>query len=399
MGDRTARAFAALICAYQESAEGGLRAALPVAGRTLVERQARLAAAAGAAPIVLVVDGHAGQLASAVERLRQEGLPVEVARSAGEAARIVQADDRVLLIGDGILAEDPEADRIVEAEGYAVLTVADEVGDRFERVDSDSRWAGLAMIDGLLLKHTAPMLQDWDLQSTLLRRALQENARQVRAGSEAGLIAADSAADLGPLETSILEGAGAFQRDWVSRYLLAPIEVAATRRLMAGNVPPAYFHLGSLALLLLSAGAFASSWPWPALILFLCATPVAGIGDRLGRLGNVRGPWTERLRRAFGFAAAPAPLALAWALTPVAGWGVIVIALALILFMVALYGEAPRRSRAGIFMAEPKGLGWLMLPFAAAGLWAAGLGALAVYATASFFWAQRQAHARSGEQT
>jgi hypothetical protein len=35
---------------------------------------------------------------------------------------------------------------------------------------------------------------------------------------------------------------------------------------------------------------------------------------------------------------------------------------------------------------------WLLLPFAAFGLWHAGLAALFAYAAASFFWAQREVH-------
>jgi len=46
----------ALIGAYQEDDSGGLRALLPLAGRTLIEYQARCAAAAGAAPIVVMVE-------------------------------------------------------------------------------------------------------------------------------------------------------------------------------------------------------------------------------------------------------------------------------------------------------------------------------------------------------
>jgi hypothetical protein len=44
-------------------------------------------------------------------------------------------------------------------------------------------------------------------------------------------------------------------------------------------------------------------------------------------------------------------------------------------------------------------MSWLMLPFAAANLWASGLTLLAVYAGASFFWAQRQAHAAAPAAT
>src|SRR5947209_268366 len=68
--------LAALIAAYHESNEpgGSLRATLPLAGRTLVERQARLASAAGAAPIILAVERVPPELTAAIDRLRAEGL-------------------------------------------------------------------------------------------------------------------------------------------------------------------------------------------------------------------------------------------------------------------------------------------------------------------------------------
>ena len=47
----------------------------------------------------------------------------------------------------------------------------------FERIDSAHRWAGLARVDANMLGATAAMLGDWDLQSTLLRRAVQAGAR------------------------------------------------------------------------------------------------------------------------------------------------------------------------------------------------------------------------------
>ena len=42
---------------------------------------------------------------------------------------------------------------------------------------------------------------------------------------------------------------------------------------------------------------------------------------------------------------------------------------------------------------ERRGMAWLMLPFAAFGLWQFGLAALFAYAAASFFWAQSEVHA------
>ena len=69
-------AVGALIGAYQEDDSGGLRALLPLAGRTLLEYQVRCAAAAGAAPIVVIVERVPQALQDAFERLRLDGVGV-----------------------------------------------------------------------------------------------------------------------------------------------------------------------------------------------------------------------------------------------------------------------------------------------------------------------------------
>ena len=69
-------ALGALIGAYQEDDAGGLRALLPLAGRTLIEYQARCLAAAGAAPLIVLVERMPAALNDAFERLRGEGIAV-----------------------------------------------------------------------------------------------------------------------------------------------------------------------------------------------------------------------------------------------------------------------------------------------------------------------------------
>ena len=80
-------ALAALIAAYHEAGEPGhLRATLPLAGRTVIERQARLAASAGANPVIIFVERLPAALSAAVERLRRDRVPVKLVRSVEEAA-------------------------------------------------------------------------------------------------------------------------------------------------------------------------------------------------------------------------------------------------------------------------------------------------------------------------
>lgn len=102
-------ALGALIGAYQEDDSGGLRALIPLAGRTLLEYQVRCAAAAAAAPIVVVVERVPQALQDAFERLRLDGIGVFPVSDVHEAVSRFEAGAMILLIGDAIA---PPADLI-----------------------------------------------------------------------------------------------------------------------------------------------------------------------------------------------------------------------------------------------------------------------------------------------
>src|SRR5947199_3852757 len=172
----------ALIGAYQEDDSGALRALLPLAGRTLVEYQARCAAAAGAAPIVVIVEHVPQALQDAFERLRLDGVGIFPVSDINESVSRFEAGSMILLIGDGVAPPVDLISALAEEPESSVATVPDdEQHEAFERIDADSRWAGVAVVDAHLLGSTAAMLGDWDVQSTLLRRAVQEGARRVPA--------------------------------------------------------------------------------------------------------------------------------------------------------------------------------------------------------------------------
>ena len=390
--------LAALISAYHEADDGGLRATLQVAGRTLVERQVRLALATGAEPVVVLVERVTAELSAALDGLRAEGAAIVLARSAEEAAEAVHSNDRVLLVGDGLVAPETVIARLVALDGPAILVVPDlRVDDRYERIDAQSRWAGLALVDGQMLKQTASMLQDWDLQSTLLRRAVQAGARQISVRGEAEdelPLVAETSEDLAELEAQIVAGAHVRRSDWVSRYLLAPVERLATRSLMPTSATPTALGLGATLLMVLAGLAFAKHWPGLGLAFLLLATPLDGIAERLGslRLQGTKGPsWWGTLLPAVSAAVL---LVLAHSLSATLGWGCVALAGTTIAFCVALRIEAEGREVPGrLWLAERKGMTWLGLPFAILGLWGTGLTFLAVYAGASFFWAQHHAHA------
>jgi hypothetical protein len=77
----------------------------------------------------------------------------------------------------------------------------------------------------------------------------------------------------------------------------------------------------------------------------------------------------------------------------VRGWGCMALVATTIIFLLALRFEISGRKVDGhVWLAEPKGMIWILLPFAIGDAWTSALIALALYAAGSFFWAQRQVH-------
>lgn len=390
-------ALAALIAAYREAGEGVLCATLPVAGRSLLERQARLAASAGAEKIVLLLERLPPELIAAIDRLRREGISPIIARSVAEAAGTIEPQDRLLLIADGVVADPAQFERMASLAGKGLLTLPDQgYDDRYERIDHQTRWAGLAMLDGALLRETAAMLGEWDLQSTLLRRAVQAEVRQIAARDEAGdgfLRVIEGSGDLAAVEGRIASSAAAPGKGWLGHFVLAPVERWLTRLLLPTAVTSDWLRLGMLLLVGLSAFLFARQWMWPGLVAYLLATPLPGIARRLAaiRLTGLPPPsWAVQLKPLLDGAAM---LAFGHALVPLGGWGSLILALVVVAFYRALRVETAERSVPGAeWLAEPSGMAWLILPFAIGGFWLAGLAAVAAYAALSFFWAQREVH-------
>jgi hypothetical protein len=163
---------------------------------------------------------------------------------------------------------------------------------------------------------------------------------------------------------------------------------------MPTGVTPTALGLAETLLMGLAALAFGKDWLGLGFAFLLLATPLDGIAERLGslRLHGARGPsWWGALLPAISAAVL---LILAHSLSDTRGWGCVALAGTIVAFSVALRIEAEGRELPGkVWLAERKGMTWLMLPFAVAGLWVTGLTLLAFYAGASFFWAQRHVHA------
>lgn len=388
-------ALGALISAYQEDEAGGLRALLPLAGRTLIEYQARCAAATGAAPVIVLVERVPQALQDAFERLRGEGVAIFPASDVHEAASRFEAGSSILILGDGIAPPSALVAQIADEEEATVAVVADDADhERFERIDGQSRWAGVMTIDSDLLRSTAQMLGDWDLQSTLLRRAIQEGALRVPVSAESEPVLADRPDQLATFQKGLLAGSKSERDDAIARMILPPLEDFATERLMESQVKADLLLWGAALLTLIATGMFLKGWFWGGLGLLVLSTPFDLVATRLASIRLKPLPVRHLARRALWPLAGLALLALGWADWRLgAGWGAFLAAAC-----AAAFAQADLTERStvppewGMWLFSRRNAVWLGLPFALFGAWTAYLVTLLVYSGLSFFLVQRIRH-------
>jgi len=395
-------ALGALIGAYQEDESGGLRALLPLAGQTLIEFQARCLAAVGAAPLLVLVERVPVALNDAFERLRGEGIAVVAVSDGAEAASRFEAGTEVMLLADGIAPDMNDVGRLGDLDGAEgndaslVLTVPDDDEHRgFERIDASHRWAGLARLPAGLVGATAAMIGDWDLQSTLLRRAVQSGARLVPAasGEGAGPFLADGDAMAG-YERRLLVASRGARSDLVSRFILPLVEEMATERLMETRLRPEWLVRAALVLTIGAALAFTRGWLWQGLVALLLATPLDLVARRIALLRLRPLSPGSPAKKSLWPAAGLALIGLGWfEARHGGGWGAMVAALAAAAFAEAMRIERRSTEPPGkLYLFSRRTAIWAAIPFALGGWWNLYLALLAVYAAASFFLAQHVHH-------
>lgn len=389
--------LAALIIAQDQTDIGdGLRATLPLAGRTLIEYQAGLALAAGAGHIVILVERVPAALAQAVDRLRRGQARVEIARSLGDAIDRFHPEERILLIADGAIAAQGVVDRLAEADAPALVALPDspEHAD-FERIDAAARWAGLALFSKGFLDATAQMLGDWDLGSTLLRRLVQGDASRIDpfdaavGGSLPGPMLVTGPAALGAIEAGLLRRADPGEGNWTELYLHRLVATPLVGLMVSRQVDQALVSWVAVAIAWIGALLAAFHIFWGAALLLPIGAAVASAGRRMARIwGDGADPvmLPALARHAAGLAAL---ILLARLLAAEGGWGWWLVAGMVPAALLGLAALEPvitaiRPLPNPRWQASADALIWTAPLLAVLGGWRWMLAALAIYATACF---------------
>ena len=389
-------ALAALISVIRDAEDGsGLVGTLPVAGRTLIERQARLAAQVGAERVVLLVERLPAGLTGAIDRLRRDGIAIDVARSAGDAADRFHPDERVLVFADGAMAGAEAIGRLVGGQTPALLTLGEAAPPgAFERIDAGARWAGLAIVSGDMLRKTVAMLGDWDLHSTLLRRAVGGSARRIDVADGAGLgepYAAMLVRSRGGARAAT-EAAFAVDREgegWPARLIYGPLARLLCGLILDRPLESRWLRWAAIGAAAVAVPMLAKGWLAAALLLLIAGALLDATGRLMAALRLSPASVEDRLAIARAGLMAAGLFAFAWHRmlgdpTPL----VLGVATVAVMFAEARERLALRLLGAGArppgWVADVDALVLLFAPFALAQQTLAGLAALGLYAAASF---------------
>ena len=366
---------------------GRLTATLPFAGVTLIEYQARLLIAAGAAQVIIVVARLTPELLGAIARIAQRGVVVDTVRSAVEAAEKLHPLSRLVVLADGLITTEETIALVLRDTGHDALMVVPEAGAEagLERVGGQMAWAGVARVDPRRVAEVAALPRDYDLQSTLLRLAAQARATHILLPAEAekaghGIV--HRAETLDARGRAVVARLVSGRRSWFDRYILAPVARFALPRLVERAVPAhvaggSGAALGALGLVLILFGL-----PTLGLCVTIAGTLGLGLGETLAGLRDEQ-PAAKAQSAAIAVLSALAIAALGWQYYRVAGEELGPV-LALMLVILGILAE-----RAGLYRfrrrwwASPPAYLLVILPATILGIGLWGLALAGVYAIAT----------------
>lgn len=240
---------------------GGLRATLPIGGRTIARHQLGLALALGCARIVVLAEGFSGELVALQHVAEAGNARFHAVTTVRALAPLIAPEDELFVLADGLLAM-PDDMLGLLGEGNVIVTLPVETGlpAGFERIDINYAGAGAMRIPGRIASGLADLPPDWNPLSALLRLAVQAGIAQRSlpgASLEQGrwrLIRSEDDAHQAEPGWLRLHTASAHRRSPGETLAALAVQSAGPALLHAGT-SPALVGLAAVLVLLLGLGA------------------------------------------------------------------------------------------------------------------------------------------------
>jgi hypothetical protein len=189
--DRAAQTVALLCVSDVAGTDGEAPLALTLLyGRPFLHHLIKSLESLGISRFFVGIDAIPGALLSYGDKAKQEGLDVRFVRNPSELAAQIDERDRVLVQSADTIWEQSLVGHAIARQNPLIATVEEQADNqRFERIDLNSRWGGLAVLEKRSLSVLTALPDGWDMGSALLRQGLQDGValwpvaqRNVQAG-------------------------------------------------------------------------------------------------------------------------------------------------------------------------------------------------------------------------
>ncbi len=365
-----------LIAALRRSEDGtGLRAAMPLAGRSVLAWQAALLQSLGVERVLCLVDVPSSEVIDLQHGLEAQGVQFHALRGFAALPALVRAEDDLIVLADGLVPDaalvhgllgHPEAATLTRAVATipASHPLAAAHPEDFERIDAARHWAGVLAMRGAPVQQLADFPADADAIALLLRLALQagtapRDLAEREPGPDDWLLATKADAVAQHERALIARAAPAAD----PRAPTSAMAAAAVRALVPARLGQGERVAGGVALAALSAGVLASAAGLAATGLLLAALgafaadAARGFGRIAARLR--REPAEPRYGAMLGALADLMAGGIAWlALTPPPAWQPLAVLGPVVIGLVRLLS---RQGDTGLAVAASDRAGLLLL--------------------------------------
>ncbi|WP_066043942.1 MULTISPECIES: hypothetical protein [unclassified Blastomonas] len=287
------------------------RGALPLAHGRLAMLHIDLAVQAGAGEILCLVGTVDDRIREIEGYAAQRGLAFHLVRSVADISVRLASEDELLVIADGLYVAPADMDRLARETGPFVASFAPGDGarvliERFERIDINHVWAGLACVRARDLVEARDLPEDWSIQSALLRLAVQRGyRREVLPFSlaEAGRIAI--VREAGEAEILALQELAGVSGGLGGKVVQTGAMASLARRVWSAGWSRPALRLAGIGLPVIGIGMAGAGWGMAALAMLVMGRAAGHAANRLfGRfVGSLTRP-AEQIARDMAFAIA-----------------------------------------------------------------------------------------------
>jgi hypothetical protein len=124
------------------------------------------------------VDSVPGALLTYRDAIAKEGLDLRFVREPSAMAALLDGDMRALVLRADTILDAELLDRALRLDAPLVATVEERAeNQKFERIDLNNRWAGMAILERSTLEALTQLPEGWDMASALLRQGLQDGVK------------------------------------------------------------------------------------------------------------------------------------------------------------------------------------------------------------------------------